>query len=227
MTNARILAMSIGCLAISATLISAQDLSRYREFRLGMSLVAVAQQAGITPDARMLYQRPALIQELMWLPPRIPGSPPQEDSVRKVVFGCYNGQLFRIVVTYAQDRTEGLTAEDLVEAVSAKYGLATLPATQIMPSVFGAAKDSDKILAYWEDSQFSLTLFRSSSLSTFGLVVLSKRLDALARVAIVEATLLDEQDAPQREIERQQNQNEESRVKQQTARRVNRAAFRP
>jgi len=33
-----------------------------------MSLVAVAQQAGITPDARVLHQRPELIQELMWLP---------------------------------------------------------------------------------------------------------------------------------------------------------------
>ena len=59
----------------------------------------------------------------------------------------------------------------------------------------------------------SLILFRSSYLSTFGLVVLSKRLDALARVAMLEATLLDEQEAPQREIERERNQTEENRVK--------------
>jgi len=58
-----------------------------------------------------------------------------------------------------------------------------------------------------------LILFRSSYLSTFGLVVLSKRLDALARVAMLEATLLDEQEAPQREIERERNQTEENRVK--------------
>jgi hypothetical protein len=57
--------------------------------------------------------------------------------------------------------------------------------------------------------------------------VLSKQLDTLARVANVEAILLDEQEAPQREIERQQNQTEENRVKQETARRVNKATFRP
>ena len=72
-----------------------------------------------------------------------------------------------------------------------------------------------------------MILFRSSYLSTFGLVVLSKRLDALARVAMLEATLLDEQEAPQREIEREQNQTEENRVRHQTARRVNKATFRP
>ena len=227
MTNTRIVAMSIGWVALSASVATAQDLSRYREFQLGMSLVAVAQQAGITPDARVLHQRPELIQELMWLPPRIPGSPSQEDSVRKVVFSGYNGQLFRVVATYAQDRTEGMTADDLVEAVSAKYGPATLPGTQITPPVSRAARDNDKILASWEDSQYSLTLFRSSYLSTFGLVVLSKRLDALARVAILEATLLDEQEAPQREIEREQNQTEENRVRHQTARRVNKGTFRP
>jgi hypothetical protein len=68
MIRARILPMSIAWVVISTPLISAQDLSRYREFQLGMSLVAVAQQVGITPEGRVLHQRPGLIQELMWLP---------------------------------------------------------------------------------------------------------------------------------------------------------------
>ena len=68
MTRARILAMSIACVVISSSVISAQDLSRYREFQLGMSLVAVAQQAGITAEARLLHQRPEVIQELTWQP---------------------------------------------------------------------------------------------------------------------------------------------------------------
>ena len=70
-------------------------------------------------------------------------------------------------------------------------------------------------------------LSEGATLGAFGLVVLSKRLDTLARVATVEAILLDEQEAPQREIERRQNQTEESRVQQETARRVNKATFRP
>jgi hypothetical protein len=83
MIRARILPMSIAWVVISTPLISAQDLSRYREFQLGMSLVAVAQQVGITPEGRVLHQRPGLIQELMWLPPL--GSSRQGDSARKVV----------------------------------------------------------------------------------------------------------------------------------------------
>jgi hypothetical protein len=208
---------------------SARDLSRYREFQLGMSLVTVAQQADITAEARVVHRRPELIQDLMWLPApsRVPGASTQGDSARKMLFSFYNDQLFRIVVTYDRERTEGLTAEDMVEAISATYGVPMLPVTRNRSSSAPAANASDKLLAYWEDSQCSLSLFQSSYLSAFGLVVLSKRLDTLARVATVEAILLDEQEAPQREIERQQNQTEESRMKQETARRVNKATFRP
>ena len=225
MSNARILAMSIAWVVISSSVISAQDLSRYREFQLGMSLVGVAQQAGITPEGRVLHQRPALIQELTWLPPL--GASQQGDSARKVLFSSYNGRLFRMVVNYDRNRTEGLTVEDMVEALSAKYGLATLPATQISPSLSPVSSDGDKILASWEDSQQSVNLVRSSYLSTFGLVVFSKQLDALARAATVEAIRLDEQEAPQREIERQQKQTEQDRAKQEQARRVNKTIFRP
>lgn len=37
------------------------------------SLIAVAQQVGITPAARVLHQRPERIQELIWQPRRILG----------------------------------------------------------------------------------------------------------------------------------------------------------
>ena len=36
-----------------------------------------------------------------------------------------------MVVIYDQHSTEGLTAEDMVQAVSAQYGAATRPATEI------------------------------------------------------------------------------------------------
>src|ERR1051325_5475758 len=101
MTSARILATSIVWFVISSSLVSAQDLSSYREFRLGTSLVMVAEQAGITPEGRVLHERPELIQELMWLPPM--GSSRQADSASKVLFKGYNGELFRIVVTYSRN----------------------------------------------------------------------------------------------------------------------------
>jgi hypothetical protein len=237
MNRIRALAVFVACTAIAAPVISAQvtpgasprDLSKYREFQLGMRVSAVAQQAAITAEARVLHRRPELIQELMWLPgpSSVAGADAQGDSARKVLFSFYNDQLFRIVVTYDRGRTEGMTPEDVVEAISTTYGLPMLPATRKTSSLASASNGTDKLLAYWEDSHSSLSLFRSSYLSAFGLVVLSKRLDALARVATVEAILLDEHEAPQREIERQQNQTDEARVKQETDRRLNKATFRP
>jgi hypothetical protein len=225
MSIARILALSIPCIVMSTPWLFAQDLSKYREFQLGMSLEQVAQQARITPEPRLLHTRPGLIQELMWLPPPSESSSPEGDSARKVVFTFYNGQLFRIVVNYARARTEGLTADDMVDAISVNYGLATLPSTPIMPVLARVSTDSDRIVGHWEDTQYALNL--TSSFSAFGLVMLSKRLDALARVATVEAIRLDEQEAPQREIERQQQQTEDDRAKSETARHVNKASFRP
>jgi len=227
MIGARILAMSIAWVVMSSSVISAQDLSRYREFQLGMSLVAVAEQAGITPEARVLHQRPELIQELMWQPPRVLGPSPQGDSVRKVLFTFFNGQLFRIVVNYEWDRTEGLTVEDVVEALSETYGPATLPATEIISSWSRVSTDSDRIMAHWEDPQHSLNLVRPSYASTFGLVVFSKRVDTLARAASVEAIRLDEQEAPRRVIERKQKQEDEDHARQEKARTANKAIFRP
>jgi beta-xylosidase len=55
----------------------------------------------------------------------------------------------------------------------------------------------------------------------------SKRLDALARAAIAESVRLDDQEAPQRETERQKKKDEENRVRQEKARQANKAPFRP
>ena len=215
--------------AVSVSSIEAQDLSRYREFQLGMDLLAVAKQADVMPsEARTVHQRPAVIQELEWRPQGSLSSTPQVDAVSEVLFSFYNGELFRMVVNYNRHKTEGLTDEDMVEAISAKYGTATRPEAKIVLfSSFQVYNDSEKVIARWEDPQYSFNLFRSSYQPTFGMVVLSKRLDGLARAAIVEAIRLDEQEAPQREIERQKQEDEASRAEQDAARLVNRAAFRP
>ena len=227
MKSARILAMSIAWVVISSSAISAQDLSRYREFQLGTNLVAVAQQAGITPEARVVHQRPELIQELTWHATRSLGSSPPGDSVSKILLSFYNGQLFRIVVSYERDRTEGLTVGDVVDALSVSYGPATLSATEISSSVSRVDNDSDKIVAHWEDAEHSLNLVRPSYASTFGLVAFSKRLDALARAASIEAIRLDEQEAPARAIERKKKQEDEDYARREHARNVNKTAFRP
>jgi hypothetical protein len=55
----------------------------------------------------------------------------------------------------------------------------------------------------------------------------SKRLDALALAAIIESLRLDKQEAPHREVERQKKKDEETRSRQEAARLVNKAPFRP
>jgi hypothetical protein len=214
---------------VSAPLSYTRDLSRYREFQFGMDLLAVAKQADVEPsEARVVHQRPALIQELEWRPQRALGPSSEADPVKEVLFSFYNGELFRVLVNYDQSKTEGLTDEDMVEAISAQYGIATKPTAKIILfSSFHIYNDSEKVIARWEDTQYSFNLFRSSYQPTFGLLVFSKRLDRSAVAAIAEAIRLDDQEAPQREIERQRKQEEESRAAQEKARPANKGNFRP
>jgi hypothetical protein len=223
----RILALSTASIAISTMSVNATSaLSAYRGFAFGTSVVTVARHAGISAEPRIVHQRPELIQELMWLPPRLATTAGEGDSAQKVLFTFYNDQLSRVVVSYDRRRTEGLTAEDLVEAISVTYGVPTIPAVGITPVAPGPNAD-DKIAAHWEDSQYSITLFRSRYLSTFGLVLVSKRLDGLTALANAEALLLDEREAPAREVARQQKRTDEDRVREETVRRMNKAAFKP
>jgi hypothetical protein len=132
------------------------------------------------------------------------------------------------VVSYDKEKTEGLTDEDMIESISAKYGTPTTPVAKIISSSPSQVyNDSEKVIARWEDAQYSFSLFRFSYGSAPGMLVLSKRLDALAQVAIVEAIRLNEQEAPQREIDRQKKQDDEKLAAGQKARPVNKENFRP
>lgn len=211
----------------SAAWVNSHDLSRYREFQFGMNLPAIAKQVGLEPsEAKVIHRRPALIQELNWQP-QLSLTSSQADPVRAIFFSFYNGELFRVVVNYDRYKTQGLTTEDVVKAISAQYGTATQPAAEIIFSSSQVYNDSEVVIARWEDSQYSFNLFRSSYQPTFGIIGFSKRLDTLARVAVAEAIRLDEQEAPQREIERQKEQDAKDRAEQDKARLANKPNFRP
>jgi len=122
MTITRSFVISILLAALSMPLMYAQDLSSYRGFRLGMNLPAIAKQAGVKPsEAKLIYQRPAVVQELEWRPQSSYSPSAQRDPVEEVLFSFCNGDLYRIVVIYDQLRTEGLTDQDLIESISAAY----------------------------------------------------------------------------------------------------------
>lgn len=214
--------------AASPATVNSPDLSKYREFQFGMDLPAIAKLADAKRSgAKLIHQRPAVIQELTWQP-RLSLSPSAPaDTVGTILFSFYNGELFRIVVNYDRYKTEGLTTEDMVEAISARYGTATRPTAEITFASSQVYDNSEVVIARWEDSQYSFNLFRSSYQPTFGMIAFSKRLDALARAAVIEAIRLDEQEAPQREINRQEEQEAKDRAGQAKARRANKPNFRP
>src|SRR5437016_7091223 len=119
-------------LLLTAQLLWAQDLSKYRHFTLGMSLTRVLERTDQKMvDVKVIHGRPALAQEVNWWPRNLPGTSFQSDTVEQVLFSFYNGELYKISVTYDRTSTEGLTEEDMVKSISAKYGPPTYVALAI------------------------------------------------------------------------------------------------
>jgi hypothetical protein len=211
-------------LFLTAPLLHAQDLSKYRHFTLGMSLTRVLERTDQKmADVKPIHGRPAVVQELNWWPPNVPGNSFQSDSVEQILFSFYNGELYKISVTYDQNSTAGLTAEDMVKSISAKYG----PPTYVALAIDSATNDrydvTQKPVASWADAQYSFNLVRSSFSDHLGLIIYSKRVNTEAELAIVEAVKLDAQEGPQREAERQKKQTDDL----EAARQKNRKIFHP
>lgn len=202
------------------------DLSKYRTIRLGTSLSTVTKQAGANlSEVKTIHRRPALMQEVEWRP-GIFGSGAQTEPAREVMLRFYEGELFRISVTYDRYNTEGLTADDLIEAISLTYGPAGKPsaAAQTTEARFG---DVEEVVAEWQDQHHRFELIRSSYGPSFKLVGVLKRLEAPVQAAIAEAKRLDEQEAPQRDALRKAAEEDAARAKLEKARLVNKPKFRP
>jgi hypothetical protein len=209
-----------------------QGLSQYRNFGLGSDVASVSTRAGIaSSEAKVIYQRPAVLQDLEWRPSRwIAGSTAAStDPVERILFSFYNDQLFRVVVDYGHERTEGMTGADMIEAISAVYGT-PLPRTSRaagrMPSRLDI--ESGSPVARWGDTEHAVVLYQTSSYgAAFRLVVTDARLDALARKAETQALRLDDQEAPAREIARQKKEVDDGRAAAAKARVANKGVFRP
>src|ERR1051326_1938229 len=107
-------------LAASAPCIQGADLSKYRNFQLGMPLADVAKESfAAKSDVKLISSRPERVEEMTW---RVGWTPPSSDVARvpfsSVVFAFYNNSLYRISVSYDRDRTRGLTDGDMVESIS-------------------------------------------------------------------------------------------------------------
>jgi hypothetical protein len=230
MISVRLLALVAFGVVLSGSGVNAQDLSRYRNFELGSRLSSVVTMSGARPaDVKVVHRRPAMIQELVWRPPYVSTSTRvAADPVRDIVFTFYNDRLFRIVITYQRDRTEGLTNEDLIDALSVTYGVPVIPsARQGGPASSPGHVDERTTVAQWEDADHSLTLSRGTFPMLFRLGLVSRSLDDLAEAAAIEAIRLDDSEAPAREADRLQTEIADARAAQEKARLANKAAFRP
>src|SRR5258708_18879006 len=163
-------------LLLVVPLLRAQDLSKYRHFTLGMNLTNLLEhtEQKLT-DVKTIHGRPALIQELTWWPPNAPGTSVHSDGVEQILFSFYNGELYKISVTYDRSSTEGLTEADMVKSVPAKYGPATIVAPEIESAINDRYDAKQKPVASWEDAQYSSSLVRSSSNDVLRLVGFSNR----------------------------------------------------
>jgi hypothetical protein len=211
-------------LLLTAPMLRAQDFSKYRNFSLGTNLAAVLKHTDQRLlDVKATHDGSVLFQELTWRPANGIGVSYRSESVDELVFSFYKGELYKMVVTYDRASTEGLTADDMVKSISAKYG----PATSIALEIDAAANEPytvrGKPVASWEDSQYSLNLVRSSFSSAFQLIISSKRVAAEADAALAQVVKVDELEAPQKAIDRQKKEADAIELTRQK----NQKSFRP
>ena len=216
--------LCLSALFLTASLLHGQDLSKYRDFSLGMSLPELSSQVDLRPLQTKLIQRhPAVIQELTCWPGGSSDYSRQRDSVWQIFFSFHNGELFRILVTYDHAATHGLTAEDMVQAISTKYGTPTRPVGEISFPTNELYRSTEKVIARWEDSQYSINLVRSRFLNSYALFMFSKRPDAQVEAALAKSIKLKGQEESQEEMDRQEKKTDDL----EAARQKNRKIFRP
>lgn len=224
----RLLALTTLAVLLGGASLAAQAQFGYRGYALESSVVTVLGLTDTRADtATTLHERPARIQEVVWRAPysRVGGVP--VDPVHDVVFSFYDDRLYRIAVNYERDRTEGLTTEDVIGALSATYGAPLLRGAPSAWALHPADAPATPILAQWEDAASAITLTRSTYSPQYRLVLVSKALEPKARAAIAEALRLDAQEAPQREADRRVREVADTAAADEKARAVNKAAFRP
>jgi hypothetical protein len=221
-------ACTVGVVVVTMGTARAQSVTRYRDYEIGASLAAVAAVAGVKiADAKTIHQRPAVTQTLEWRAPfSLDRTGRLKDPVEQIVFSFYNDQLFRLVIDYDRQRTEGLTDADMVEAISAVYGTPLPPPLKARGTLSQPVAELGTRVAGWGDGASSAVLYRSWA-SGFRMVVTLSPLEALARKADIQAIALDEREAPQREIDKQKQDAAEAQAAQDKARLTNKAGFRP
>jgi hypothetical protein len=227
MNSTRPLVIAVS-LVLTGQMASAQDMSRYRVYALESSVDSVIAASGArSADTKTLHERPATIQELQWRAPYVSSGDTRTDPVREIAFTFYNDALYQVIVSYDRDRTEDLTNKDIIESISAAYGVPAIAAGRTRTSAPAEASGDSIVLARWETAETLLTLVRGSYAPEFQLMLSSKALSLRARTAIRESIRLDAIEAPRRELAQRNKEAGDASAARDKTRVSNKAAFRP
>jgi hypothetical protein len=224
MNHSRLFLIAVA-FVLSAQLVSAQDLSRYRAYTLDGSVDSVLAASEARPsDVTVVYARPSIIQALEWHAPYARSGSEQIDPVRQITFSFCDNALYQVLVSYDPERTDGLSNSEIIDSLTAAYGTPVLVSARKRP--LDAAPDT-VVLAQWDSAKSSVTLMRGVYTPEFQLMLTSKALSTRARSAIREAARLEVADAPRREVEQRKKEAADANAARDKIRAANKAAFRP
>ena len=220
--------VSTACIVLAVSTVSSAELSRYREFELGASVATVTAVTQNAARVMIVHSRPALLQQLEWRPRYMPGPPqPDRDSIGEVVFSFVDDQLFQMSIAYAQDRTSGLTNEDMVGSLTAVYGAPSSPSPRTRTTSSGFALDAPVVIAEWRHADTTVVLQRKEYSESFFLVITSLPLDIIARKAQATAVAMDQREAPAREAALLKKRADDEKVAAERTRSTNKKVFQP
>lgn len=220
---------SAACVVLAVSTLSSAELSRYREFALGSSLTSViAVTQTMERDLKTIHTRPAVLQQLEWQPRYMTGRPVSgRDSIDRLLFDFVDNRLFKMSITYARDRTDGLTNADMIDSLIAVYGAPSAPSAPPPRSRADYSLDAPEVVAEWRQTDASVVLTRGVYTESFVLVITSVSLDAEARKAQATAVVMDAREAPAREAALEKKRADDARQADEVARAANKKAFRP
>ena len=221
--------VSAACMVLAVSTVSSAELSRYREFQLGASVAAVTTVTqNAERDLKTVHSRPALLQQLEWRPRYMTGAPRTDrDSIGELVFNFVDDQLFKMSIAYAQDKTSGLTNEDMIGSLTAVYGAPSSPALRPPQSSSAAVLDAPVVIAEWRQADTTVVLQRRQYSASFFLVITSLSLDTVARKAQATAAIMDEREAPAREAALLKKRADDERQAAELTRSTNKKVFQP
>ena len=220
--------VSAACIVLAVSAVSSAELSRYREFELGASVATVTAVTQNAARVRIVHSRPALLQQLEWRPRYMAGAPQADrDSIGEVVFSFVDDQLFQMSIAYAQDRTSGLTDEDMVGSLTAVYGAPSSPSPRTRTTSSAVALDAPVVIAEWRHADTTVVLQRREYSESFFLVITSLPLDIIARKAQATAVAMDQREAPAREAALLKKRADDEKVAAERTRSTNKKVFQP